>query len=554
MIQARFPEAPILKRPIGDSLNRFNPQAADLQSPFATLSNQSSPLQIRQMFGNRLLTHVEGFAQLTDCRRTVGQPSEYLSSGRIAQGRKCGAEGVIIFHNHMVVYKFDKHRRKRKTGAREAFRKEPNRAGLPIFNTMYRNRYRNRPCIWLAPAMLTVCALALSPGALPNNSYRLAAQDSPPPTSPTGSLVELSAAEIAAIDFADRDESARSAGETVKPGARDLEAALHHSLAYYLELPEDAVFRFGPRQQDTYTVAEMIASCSLFLRVVRMPDAKLRLRELRKRFRVFKSRNARGAAHFTGYYTPRLRASRALRSPADVPVFGPPRDLVRVDINRFVPDYAGPPIFGRVHEGRLVDYFPQQEILFKNRIPVADALFFLNAADYYHLQLQGGALIDFGEGKGARPDSTPAAVYYEYAADNGRDFKSPGKAYSVPRDTLRRRARKDPRAFQEGLAKNPRYIFFQPQSRGPSGSLKTPLTPGRSLAMDSSLIRGGVPAFVTTASRTHKVHRFAVVQDTGNAIRGHGRVDFYWGDDRTAERRATRFKQDGRVFLFVARK
>ncbi len=403
--------------------------------------------------------------------------------------------------------------------------------------------------------MLTVCALALSPGGpLRDGSYRLAAQDSPPAASPSGSLLELSASEIAAIDFADRDEPARTAGASAKSrnSSDQLEAALHHSLAYYLELPEDAVFRFGPRDQDAYSVAEMIASCSLFLKIVRMPDPRRRTRELRRRFRVFESRNAEGAAHFTGYYTPRLRASRVLRSPADVPVFGPPRDLVRVDIKHFVPDYAGPPIFGRVHEGRLVDYFPQQEILFDNRIPAADALFYLNAADYYHLQLQGGALIDFGEG--AQSNTTPAAVYYEYAADNGRDFKSPGKAYSVPRDTLRRRARERPREFQEGLAKNPRYIFFQQQSRGPSGSLKTPLTPGRSLAMDSSLIRGGVPAFVTSASRTHKVHRFAVVQDTGNAIRGHGRVDFYWGDDQTAERRATRFKQDGRVFLFVARK
>ncbi|MCR9141621.1 MAG: MltA domain-containing protein [bacterium] len=387
----------------------------------------------------------------------------------------------------------------------------------------------------------------------------------------TGSLIELSAAEVAALNFSDQDPGVRRDSDQESAAAKSgsIEAALHHSLAYYLDLPEDSVFRFGPDRKDQYSRAEMIASCSLFLKIVRRPQAKLRARELARRFRVFESRSARGDTLFTGYYTPRLRAATAARSPADVPVYGPPADLVRVDVRSFVPEYPGPPIFGRVQAGRLIRYFTQKEILLNGAIAANDPLFYLNAADFYHLQLQGGALItlpsdqkaDAGKGKPASEsrsdadsDKTQQATYYEYAADNGRDFQSPGKTFSAPRNTLRRRARENPRAFQTGLAKNPRYIFFRAQSHGPSGSLKTPLTPGRSIAMDTKLIRGGVPAFVMSSSRTHTVHRFAVVQDTGNAIRGHGRVDFYWGDDAAAESQATRFKQNGRVFLFVARK
>jgi membrane-bound lytic murein transglycosylase A len=57
----------------------------------------------------------------------------------------------------------------------------------------------------------------------------------------------------------------------------------------------------------------------------------------------------------------------------------------------------------------------------------------------------------------------------------------------------------------------------------------------------------GVPATVP-------VRRFGVVQDTGGAITGHGRVDIFWGTGEEAERLAGPFKQAGRVFLLVARK
>ena len=48
--------------------------------------------------------------------------------------------------------------------------------------------------------------------------------------------------------------------------------------------------------------------------------------------------------------------------------------------------------------------------------------------------------------------------------------------------------------------------------------------------------------------------RFGVVQDTGGAIRGHGRADIFWGSGEEAERIAGPMKEKGRIFLLVARK
>ena len=50
------------------------------------------------------------------------------------------------------------------------------------------------------------------------------------------------------------------------------------------------------------------------------------------------------------------------------------------------------------------------------------------------------------------------------------------------------------------------------------------------------------------------LQRFAVVQDTGGAIRGHGRADIFWGRGTPAEKIAGPMKENGRIFLLVARK
>ena len=51
-----------------------------------------------------------------------------------------------------------------------------------------------------------------------------------------------------------------------------------------------------------------------------------------------------------------------------------------------------------------------------------------------------------------------------------------------------------------------------------------------------------------------KLKRFALVQDTGGAIRDHGRVDIFFGNGDEAEYMAGHLKNRGRVFLIVARK
>jgi len=110
---------------------------------------------------------------------------------------------------------------------------------------------------------------------------------------------------------------------------------------------------------------------------------------------------------------------------------------------------------------------------------------------------------------------------------------------------------------------NQSYTFFREVEDGPLGYIDVPLTPGRSIAMDRRLVPRGGLSFIETEfpvfdngmiTGWRAVRRFVLVQDTGGAITGHGRVDIFTGRGESAELIAGHLKQKGRVFFLVAKK
>ena len=111
------------------------------------------------------------------------------------------------------------------------------------------------------------------------------------------------------------------------------------------------------------------------------------------------------------------------------------------------------------------------------------------------------------------------------------------------------------------LNANPRYVFFRempsnPDANiGPIGALGVPLTSGRSIAIDTKALPLGAPVYIaTTYPLTQKpLQRLMMAQDTGTAIVGAVRADFYWGSGDQAGEYAGRMKQQGRMWLFMPR-
>ena len=85
-----------------------------------------------------------------------------------------------------------------------------------------------------------------------------------------------------------------------------------------------------------------------------------------------------------------------------------------------------------------------------------------------------------------------------------------------------------------------------------------PLTPQRSLAVDRKFLPLGVPLWLVCGAPSPRegepdrvLHRLMMAQDTGGAIRGPVRGDFFWGFGDDAGAAAGRMKHRGRYWLLL---
>ncbi|HZQ72949.1 MAG TPA: MltA domain-containing protein [Burkholderiales bacterium] len=260
----------------------------------------------------------------------------------------------------------------------------------------------------------------------------------------------------------------------------------------------------------------------------------------------------------TGYYEPVIAGSRTPDSQNRYPIFGVPDDLVVVDLAAVNPDVRNLRLRGRLEGRRLVPYFSRAEI--ESRGPTFPApvlawtsdpveLFFLQIQGSGQVRLPGGELIRVG-----------------YADQNGHPFRSLGR-YLVDRGELtldqasmqgiKAWAAANPARLQEALNQNPSYVFFRelPPSDGPIGAAGVPLSAGYSIAVDRRYVTLGAPVFLasTLPLSDEPLTRLVVAQDTGGAIRGIVRADFFWGSGPDAGSLAGRMRQQGRLWVLWPR-
>ena len=152
-----------------------------------------------------------------------------------------------------------------------------------------------------------------------------------------------------------------------------------------------------------------------------------------------------------------------------------------------------------------------------------------------------------------------------YADQNGHPYKSIGKLLvergeltldQASMQGIKTWGRQNPAKLAELLNQNPSYVFFRELPKdlpGPLGSLGVPLTAGRSLAIDPRVIPQGAPVFLATTwpNSSRELNRLMLAQDTGGAIRGAVRADFFWGFGEEAGSLAGRMKQAGRLWVLL---
>jgi len=260
----------------------------------------------------------------------------------------------------------------------------------------------------------------------------------------------------------------------------------------------------------------------------------------------------------TGYYEPLLRGSRDRRAPYVHPLYAPPDDLLVIDLALVAPETKSLRLRGRLDGRRVVPYFSRAEI--ENGLAAVagkEIVYIDDAIAAFFLQIQGSGRVRLDSGEVLR---------IGYADQNGHPYQSIGR-YLVEQGALKLEeasmqgiqawARANPARVVELLNQNPSYVFFRElplaADSGPIGALGVPLTAERSIAVDPRFIPLGAPVYLATTrpDSDAPLERLMLAQDTGGAIRGAARGDFFWGTGEDAGRLAGRMRQQGRMWVLL---
>ena len=276
-------------------------------------------------------------------------------------------------------------------------------------------------------------------------------------------------------------------------------------------------------------------------------------------FTPYQATNPNGSTDglITGYYEPLLHGSRSPSKRYRYPLYGVPDDLLIVDLSSVYPELKSMRLRGRLEGRRVVPYFNRAEIDNGAAPLKGKELYWVDdAVDLFFLQIQGSGRIVLPNGETMRVG---------YADQNGYPYKSIGKALvergDLPLEKASMQGIKDwgkqnPEKLPELLNLNASYVFFRElpnSSGGPFGALGVPLSAERSIAVDPRNIPLGAPVFLATTwpNSSKPLNRLMLAQDTGGAIRGVVRADFFWGFGKDAGKLAGSMKQSGKIWVLL---
>lgn len=241
----------------------------------------------------------------------------------------------------------------------------------------------------------------------------------------------------------------------------------------------------------------------------------------------------------TGYYEPELKGARVRSDRYHVPVYRVPEDLVQLFPDSERARRNEEMTAGRETDEGVVPYYDRKEIeegALEGR--GLELLWLEDPVDAFYMHIQGSGRVGLEEGGHAR---------IAYAAKNGHPYTAIGKLLiergaiapkNMSMEAVRGWLAENPEEARTLMWANRSYIFFRelpddPGVTGPEGAQGVPLTPRRSLAVDTSIHAAGTPVWVDAPKLDvhgeKGFHRLMVAQDTGSAIRGHQRGDIFWG-------------------------
>ncbi len=227
-----------------------------------------------------------------------------------------------------------------------------------------------------------------------------------------------------------------------------------------------------------------------------------------------------------------------------------------------VPLYRTPPTLGQRkpwYTRQEMDVLPEA----KAQLSGQELVWLADPVEALILQIQGSGRVNVRE-----PDGTQRMVRLAFAGTNDQPYRSPGKWLidqgllrgDVTWPAIQNVLTSNPHILQDFLWSNPRMVFFREESLspldaqfGPRGAQGVPLTPGRSIAVDPQSIPYGTPVWLASSGPVAQLERLVLAQDTGSAIVGAVRADYFAGWGAEAGDFAGRMKQPLRLWALWPR-
>jgi membrane-bound lytic murein transglycosylase A len=301
------------------------------------------------------------------------------------------------------------------------------------------------------------------------------------------------------------------------------------------------------------------AANSLNIQTNKTPDSESVRAYFKQNFSVYKTTNLDGgdSGLITGYYQPILKGSRIKSAKYPFPIYTTPPDLITVELDSLFPELKYKRVRGRVVGNKLVPYFNRAEIETDNSPIRGRELFYIdNIVDVFFLQIQGSGVVQFENGE---------QVMVGYADQNGHSYNSVGRllieraeltSANASMAGIKNWVKNNPLKFRELLNNNPSFVFFRELPSGlpgPIGALGVPILAERAVAVDPKFVPLGAPVFLSTTQPNNNkpLKRLMMAQDTGGAIKGGVRADFFWGAGAEAGAKAGAMKQSGKIWVLL---
>jgi membrane-bound lytic murein transglycosylase A len=256
----------------------------------------------------------------------------------------------------------------------------------------------------------------------------------------------------------------------------------------------------------------------------------------------------------TGYYEPILHGSFKKTSVFKYPILKLPKDLITVRLSSIYPTLRKYTLRGKLSKQTLIPYPTRQEIenqkSNKNLIPL---LYVDDKIDRFFLEIQGS-------GKVMLPNKQ--IINIAYAGQNGRKYYPIGakllkdkliKKENLSLQTIRKWCEANPKKVDNLLNLNKSKVFFKISKKSATGSLGVTLVAKRNLAVDTKFIPLGFAVFLNTTNPTDgkKINSLMVSADTGGAIKGDIRADYFWGSGANAKLNAGKMANKGQLTILI---